>query len=473
MNYAFAQPSDAEIKQKVKNTFSAGDIISIKLFDPKVQKKWVKDRYITYWDKKYNVTLKTEYPGVTIINYGGARYIKSGSTYTFANMLTGGFDRYEGIPIPSVEEFNKILQEKYNPVNFYSNFLLGRIVEADKNIVLSEDPKFKWVGLNRLRCEVVSTYEMKTSDVGHMTVEKGIYQVFLERSEDGINYDENAKLLTDGKWLPIGKGFKKKTEIVRKYKLTKQEQQELKTLKESGAVQMAQEIKNSLVPLDLPDYEGTHHFMQSIHELLIEGDKKKIESLLYNYLADFYFEEWSDIVLNQRGKELFEKVLNNLDNYALAFCKHPHIKHIQAGQVSFYDRSKFRHNTIRVSYENERWYINDLSFYITKEDLAKHESSGENNCDGNIIYIAGEPEFGPGDPIEVFIDNRWIAGEVVKPEMRSGGYHVIYGVSGLKEWCFANNVRAREVSIKSKVSKEIPVKKKIKKIKVKVPSIKL
>lgn len=479
VNFAFAQPSDAEIKQRVRDIYSKSDIVSIKLGDARLETKWVRDRYITYWDKSYVLTLKTEYPGVTVIHFGGAEYVKSGSTYTFKNMLTSGFDRYEGIPIPSKDELNKILQEKFDPVNFYSGYLLGYIVDAGKNIEVAEGTDFKWVGLNRLRFNVKTTYELKTSNIGNMAVREGIFQVYLERSADGKTFDKDAKLLLDGEWLPVANGSLYEEKDIKEYKISQKEQDAMNTLKELGAVRMAEEFKKSLVPLDMPDFKSSHHLMQYIHEMLIEGDEDKVKSLLYNMLPRFYFEEWSDVVLNGRGEDLFEQVLENLEYYKLAFCKHPQIKEISGTQVSFYDRSKYRMNKISVSWENDRWYIYDLGYFIMDGDLEKYAAAGESNCGGDLIYIEGEPAFKAGDPIEVYRGGNWIAGKVVRPEMEKGRYHVIYGASGLEEWFFANNVRGRELNKEDVVNKLNPgtqgkkLKSKLKKKKIKVGGFKL
>src|SRR5690554_2273184 len=208
-------------------------------------------------------------------------------------MFTRGFDGYEGIPIPAKDELNKILQEKFDPVNFYSGYLLGYIVDAGKNIEVAEGTDFKWVGLNRLRFNVKTTYELKPSNIGNMAVREGIFKVYLERSADGKTFDKDAKLLLDGECLPVANGSLYEEKDIKEYKISQKEQDAMNTLKELGAVRVAEEFKKSLVPLDMPDFKSSNHLMQYIHEMLIEGDEEKVKSLLYNMLPRFYFVEWS------------------------------------------------------------------------------------------------------------------------------------------------------------------------------------
>lgn len=113
-------------------------------------------------------------------------------------------------------------------------------------------------------------------------------------------------------------------------------------------------------------------------------------------------------------------------------------------------------NKISVSWENDRWYIYDLGYFIMDGDLEKYAAAGESNCGGDLIYIEGEPAFKAGDPIEVYREGNWIAGKVVRPEMEKGRYHVIYGASELEEWFFANNVRGRELNKEDVVNKLNP-----------------
>ncbi|MEO9533947.1 MAG: hypothetical protein ABJG68_03045 [Crocinitomicaceae bacterium] len=443
-----AQPSDATLRTKVQNYYE--NPINLTFGKADLEKRWVKDHYAYYWSKHFNCKLKTEYPGVYSLHYGGVQYLKSGNSYIYDNFLTGGFDGYEGIPTPSKESLNAHLKNTFDPLNFYAGYLLNYIVEAPNTIELAADPKFKWVNLNELRCNVTTTYTLKTNDIGNMEEQKGTFEIVLLRSADGISYDKEAKLLNSGKWLPVPKGFKKGTEPIKKFMLSKEEADAKKTLAQLNAVRAAEEFKKSLAVVEIPKFKSSNHLMQFTHELLLEGDEEKVKAFMYQMLPRGFFQEWSEIVLNQNGEMMMAEALEDLPNYSKAFCQHPEIKEIRANYVRFYDRAKKRMNGIYVKYENDRWYITDIRYTIRAEDFALYEQSGEDNCEGDLIFIDDEPLFNPGDPIKVLERGTWFDGEVVSADMSKGGYNVTYGRSNLSAWKFVNEVKAGEVKEEDK-----------------------
>lgn len=443
---AFGQPSNEELKSKVNSHYKNSTKISDLTFGKaSVEKRWKKDHWAYYWSKDYNCKFKTEYPGVYALHYGGVQYIKSGSSYTYDNMLTAGFDEYIGIPLPEKSAVNAHLQKSFDALNFYDGYLLNYIVDAPNSIELADDPKWKWVDLNRLRCNVTTTYTLKVNDIGAMEEQKGTFEIVLERSADGVTYNSDAKLLNNGKWLPVPKGFKKNTEALKKFTLTKEEADARKTLAQLNAVRAAEEFKKSLAVIDVPKFKSGNHLMQFTHELLLEGDEAKVTAFMYQMFPKYFFEEWSDVVLNQNGERMMAEALEDLPNYKRAFCQHPVIKEISAGYVRFYDRSKKRFNRINISYENDRWYITDVGYTIRSEDFSLYEQSAEDNCEGNLIFIDEEAVFKPGDRIKVLERGTWFDGQVVSSEMSKGGYNVTYGRSNLAAWKFVNEVKVGEV----------------------------
>lgn len=443
---AFSQPSDAALKTKVHDYYKdPSKITALQFGTAKLEKVWEKDRWVYYWYKNYDCKLKTEYPGVYALSYGGVQYVKSGSSYRFSNMLTGGFHGYEGIPIPDKATINNHLKETFDPLNFYSGYLLNYIVEAPNNIELAEDPQWKWVGLNELRCHVVTSYTQKSNDIGGMQVKKSTFEIVLQRSADGTNFQSDAKLLNNGKWLAVPKGFSKKTEAIKTFALTKEEAAAKKTLAQLNAVRAAEAFKKSLAVVELPDFKSANHLMQFTHELLLEGNEEKVRAFMYQMLPPSFFQEWSEIVLNQNGERIMDEALEDLTNYSKAFCKHPVIKEINSTYVRFYDRAKKRFNRINVSYENDRWYITDIGYTIRSEDFPLYEQNGEDHCEGNLIFIEEAPLFLPGDRIKVLERGTWFDGEVVSSDMSKGGYNVVYGRSNLSAWKFVNEVKAGEV----------------------------
>jgi hypothetical protein len=437
---AQSQPSNDALKAKVLANHDGVSNLTFK--SAKTEKRWENGGWTYYWSKGYNYKEKTEYPGVYAIKYGGVQYIKNGGSYSFDNMLTGGFDGYEGIPTPSREDMNAHLKSSFDPLNFYSGYFLNYIIEAPNTIELAEEPKWRWNGLNELRCNVTTTYTLKTNDIGEVQEQKGTFEIVMQRSNDGVTYDPDAKLLYEGKWLPVPKANKVKIEKLKTSFLSSEELANTKTLAQKNAVRHAEEFKKSLAIVQIPEFKSSNHVLQFTHELLLEGDEAKITAYMYQMFPRNYFQEWSEIVLNQNGERILAEATEDLLNYSKAFCQHPVIKDIGPGYVNFYDRSKKRFNRIQISSSNGRWFITDIGYTIRKDDFAAYANSGDSNCEGSVIFIDETATYNVGDKVQIFERGNWYDAEILKADMSMGGYSVKYGVSGLTIWKYVNDVRS-------------------------------
>ncbi|NOQ71948.1 MAG: hypothetical protein GQ574_08100 [Crocinitomix sp.] len=446
---SWAQPSDEALKAKVVANFKS--VSNLTFRHAQSEKRWENGGWTYYWSKGYNYKVKTEYPGVFKKQYGGVQYVKNGSSYSYDRILTGGFDGYEGIPNPSREEMNAHLKNSFDPLTFYSGYLMNYLIEAPTTIELAEDPKWRWIDLNEVRCNVTATYTLKTNDIGEVQQQKGIFQIMLQRSADGITYSPDAKLLYKGKWLPVPKGSKVSSEKIKTFFLSAEELDTTKTLAQKNAVRHAEEFKKSLAIVQLPEFKSANHVLQFTHELLLEGDEAIIIAYMYQMFPRNYFQDWSDIVLNQNGERMLGKATEDLLNYSKAFCQHPVIKDIGPSYVNFYDRSKKRHNRINVAYENQRWYITDIGYTIRRDDFSAYESNGEGNCEGSVIFIDEKPVYNVGDKVQIFERGNWYDAEVLKADMSMGGYSVKYGVSGLTIWKYVNDVRSNSDAVNEEV----------------------
>lgn len=462
---AFAQPSESDLKKKVNEYFGDVSFIQeITFQSPKLEKRWVKDDWKYYWSRKFNVKGKTDYPGVFEILYGGVQYVKNGSSYSFDRILTGGLAGYEGIPNPSTSDINSHLTNTFDPLDFYGNYTMNYLIDAPNTVKLADDPNWKWVGLNEVMCDVVSTYTVLTNNIGGVQDKQGNFRITLKRSTDGKIFDPEAGLLKSGIWLPLEKGKESNPKILKTYSISKEELANTRTFAQQYAERHAEEFKKSLAVVELPEFQNANHLMQFMHELLIEGDEAKITAFCYQMFPKYLFEEWSEIVLNKNGKEKLENILKDLEYYKVAFCKHPIIKEIGATYVRFYDRNKQRMNNIRVSYENDRWYVMEMKYYIGQEDLPVYESNQETYCGENPIFLSDAPAFKTGDKVEIFHGGSWRDAEILKPEMNKGGYSVKYGVSGLTEWKYVSEVRsgANAVQEETQLFKEFEIGQKVK-----------
>jgi hypothetical protein len=438
----YAQPSDSELIAKVHTVYNPSNIVSLTFGPGRSEKRWEKDGWSYYWYKNYDVKTKTEYPGIYALSYGGVQYRKSGGSYTFDNMLTGGFLEYEGIENPSVSAINAHLKSTYDPYIFYNNAFLGDMLDAPNNIKLADNPDWKWKRYNEVSFLVETTFTRKTNDIGGVEVQKGEFRVSLQRSNDGITYNANDKLLKNGKWLSLTQGSRKKIETVKKYTMSQIEKDTTKTLAQKNIARLAEEFQKSLAVIEIPKFKSANHLMQFTHELLLEGDEDKVTAFMYQMFPRNYFEDWSEIVLNQNGKRMLAEALEDLPNYKKAFCQYPEVKEVGATYVRLYDRNKRRFNRVNVAYKNDRWYITDIGYTIRQEDFSDYESNAETHCDGDPIFIDGEAQFKAGDKVLVLERGTWFNGEILKAEMEKGGYSVKYGRSGLLAWKFVSEVKA-------------------------------
>ncbi len=478
-----AQPSNSELTSKIHAYYgNVSDIVSISFHDAKIEKRWEKNGWKYYWSKHYNIKTKTEYPGVFSLSYGGVQYHKNGSSYSYDRILGGAPIGYEGIPNPSNAEINAHLKSTYDPLNFYSNYLMNYLIDAPNNIRLTNDPQWKWTKLNAVSFNVVASFTRKTDDIGGVEEQEGVFRITLQRSNDGIVFDPDAKLLNNGKWLPVPRGDKKSLKTIKRFSISKEELNTTKTLAQLNAVRHAAEFKKSLTIVDIPEFESGNHLMQFTHELLLEGDSAKITAFMYQMFPRNYFEEWSDIILNQNGESMLAEATEDLTNYSKAFCQHPRIKEIGDNYVKFYDLNKRRFNRIHISYNSNRWYITDIGYTIRQDDFTGYEENGMTYCDGSPIFINDEAQFSKGDKIVLFEGGIWRDGEILVADMSRGGYSVKYGVSGLTVWKYVNEVKSRSTSneqtndpqeanpqVENNTSSEPPKKK----LKIKMPKVKI
>ncbi len=441
---AFAQPSESQLNKKVQAYVKdPSRIISIEYSPSKIEKRWYNNHWTTFWSRACVVKMGTGHSGIYKKLYGGVEYFKEGSSYTYFGMLTFGLIGFEGITNPNVEEINAHLTATYDPLDFYQSYQMNYLIDAPNTVKLAKNPDWRWKGLNKVVCNVVSTYTTLVNDIGDVEVREGTFPIILYRSADGVTYNEEDDLLKSGKWLPAEKAREESKVVIKSYRLSKIELAEVKTLAQLNAVRHAEEFKKSLAVVELPEFKSANHLMQFTHELLIEGDKDKVTAFFYKMSTDYMFEEWSDIVLNRNGKEALEKLLENLEYYKVAFCKHPIIRDIGSSYVRFYDRNKKRLNNITVSYKNDRWYVTDMKYGIYQEDFADYEKNQDDKCGENPIYLDAEPQFKVGDMIEITYGSSWMDAEVLSVEMEKGGYNVKYGVSGLTDWRYVSEVRAK------------------------------
>lgn len=417
--WTFAQPSDSEVKSKIRSNFKdPSKIVYIKLSEGggRTDHEYENGAWVYNYYRSYETKQNTKYPGVTYIYHGSVKYQKSGSGYTFNNWLVGD-GHYEGIPNPSESEVLEIISKNL-PAYLASDY--NDVVGDLSEVKIHSNPEWYWGDLNRVSVNTVVTF---TEMVSYTDVEKRrvVKNITLFRSADGINYDAEAELLTNGKWLPLTTGMVTRVsfETLERRTLSEEELANTRSLAEIDMEKEAQRTVASLPPIDIPEFNSANHVIQYTHELLIEGDKNKVKAYLYKMLASFYFEEWSEVVLNRKGEDLVNGVLANLEHYKVVFCKHPSIKHQQDGMIQFYDRSKYRFNRIAVEENDGKWKVTAIEYGVpgtSTDEFASLKNAGEQNC-GDAIDTSAPvalEKYSIGDKVQAQINGQWYNGEVNK-----------------------------------------------------------
>lgn len=172
----FAQPSDAEIKQRA---ISAG-AIATKFTTEKgtvhttITEKW----YMRTMESKW----KTEYPGVFRWERTEYRYDFAGGKWVFKRTYLNS-SWYEGIPNPSEAEVVKLVKSQ---LDIYLK-TAGRVIGEPESIKLAADPKWNWESMRKTTCITEAVYTEKINEIGDAQKVKQKFAVSMFRSSDNKN----------------------------------------------------------------------------------------------------------------------------------------------------------------------------------------------------------------------------------------------------------------------------------------------
>ncbi len=430
----YAQPSDASVKALVRKQFPNAK--AIKLGGSHQEKKYEYGAWVFYYTRTFNVTIPTEYPGITIAHDGGAVFTKSGGNYSFQTYSVGE-TKFLGVPKPDSKEIIAFLSE--DKEKFLGNYHYNNIVGEVSEITIPNDVRYNWPNLQTVELIVNVTYAEKISNTELQTA-KHTYEVVLY--SDGykkpwnkfVSFEQNnmQQIISTKEYSP--------------YELDK-----MKTLAEIDEIKQAKKALGDLPKIeDVPIFESEKQLFYFIHNIAMTKDANTLKSYLYKTIASSNKE--SEYILKQYADTWVKSVVDNLEVYKKTYCKYPIIKEEQYGQVVFYDKERRRTLTYVGEKEGDTWKLNFIRYYPAKEEDVERLESNAGQCgEKPNLEVRKEKKYDIGDVVNVTFSNGVYLGEINRKDPNfSNRYYVKLLDDGRGYWMTEDNLSPGERKTETK-----------------------
>lgn len=287
---AFAQPSESQIKADVKKQFPSATSISVS--GTGSSSKEVESGVLkTIYRRNVNVTVPTgnaKYPTTKWEYRGAVRYDVNGGSYSFVKYNPGD-EILHGMPDPNKQEVLAFINANKSELFVNKNTYLGE----PEDFVFAEPVSFKWLSFDRVQFDAITKFEEITSN---FTTE-----VFSEKKriniygKDGSNWN---KVIGE----KINEIDAKKS--IEKKKITAEELELKNTWGEKLDLEIAMNIWSNLDPMNIPVFQDVYQASNFVNEILLTGDERKIQSLLFNMFPQEAF-SFQNIKLFLVGEVIF------------------------------------------------------------------------------------------------------------------------------------------------------------------------
>jgi len=390
MNSAFAQVSDATVLAKIKS--SNRDIISLKLtgngWTERVLEKGV---WVKYYRKSYEIKQKTSYPGITVITVNHLTYKNSGSGYRFDGFGVPEY-RLFGIPDPDKQEVIALLEADY--FNFLESHHYNKIVGEVSEISFPGDVVFWWKDVDRVHFDVEVTYSKKVSNT---ELEKAthLYEVAIFYKDDYKGEMKGFRSFEDDS----------KRKVISTEKFSESELEAMKTLQMVDDENKAKDELSALPKIEnLPVFESEKQMIYFLHEKIMTEDASTAKAYVYKMLSKTRKE--GEYILKEFAKNWVDKIVENTDTYKKTFCMYPVIKEEQFGQVSFFDKEKYKNVTYVGTEEDGTWKIRDIHYYPSSKEDADRMANMQGSCgEKPDLVVRKEVTYEIGDVVDVKFSN--------------------------------------------------------------------
>ncbi len=391
-----AQPSDAAVKKKIRERFTAG---TIKLGGSSTSKEQIGIVWHYYYWRHFTLTAQDASELTGEIS-SAVIYEKKGSTYTFHNYATIT-TKVKGMEDPDKAELVSYLKQNLQDFlrSSYNN-----IVGEMPIISIPEGSKYKWDSPEQVTFIAEVIYSEKISYTKVETA-KHYYETMLFRS--GI----------DGEWNRIlASEVEGRKQIISSKTYTAQQIEEMKTLQDIDNENQANAALSDLPEVENPPlFKSDKQLFYYIHEKLMTSDAKKAKAYLYTVMSKDCYQ--SGNILNSRDQEWVDQLCNNISIYQKTYCLYPTVKEEQYGQIIFYDKEKRRSLRLVGRDEEGSWHLRTITYYPASSSDVERIQGVQGNCEGKPdLTIHEEKKYEIGDVVDVTISNTIYAAKVEKKD---------------------------------------------------------
>lgn len=354
ISMSLAQPSDAVIKSDLKQRHASA--IAIDITGAGATKKVLENNTLqTIHSRSVKLTFPSQnskFPNTKVALYGGVTYTLNGGGFVF-KQFSMSTQEIMGMPKPNKEEVLAFLNKNILEVFRTSK---SEIVGKPSAIDLPTNTAYTWDSYDNVSFNVESTYEILINNIGDAETVKQPYEIRLY-GKDGGNWEKmNASKASEGK------------AVLSKKKYTRPELENIETFQMILDREESDKKWASLPKLTIPEFKDMYGVMEFVHQIFMEANALKTESLLYNMLSSSHFRKPDFRVPSRDGSELIPSVIGKVATgdflYKDQFCPMPEIKETGTGYIDYWNKDKSSYARISVGTENGKWKLGGVGIYI-------------------------------------------------------------------------------------------------------------
>ncbi len=310
--YAWAQPSDAEIKKQITNAGTK----QIKFTKSTGTRQWNSDIKNWEWVRGVEVIRSSEYPGIDLVVTGDVVYQYTGvGKYQYWKFRTLD-NHYLGIPNPSAKEINDFISKDWQ--KFYG-YYFTKITKLNGEPMLAEQPAWEWHSPNSVSFKMVQIFDFIYSNTEVKTMQT-TWNVRLYRDSPKDAWKN---------FLSVKSQDAGEESIIATQKFTPEQVNDLqkKTLAFTYMEKKAAADVAALPQVVLPAFKNAEDMVRYLHDVLRNGNPEKLRAVMLQLFHPAFFEEGSKLQLKANEEQNLQNVItavyNNKATYKQMYCQNP------------------------------------------------------------------------------------------------------------------------------------------------------
>lgn len=362
VSQAFAQPSAEQVKSDVKMALGGTTTVEvIGAGDNTVE--WDNNIRTNYHRRQVRATsasIDPKYPDVKVVYTGLAVYNTTGSSYSFKRFNPGTTELI-GMPNPSAEELNNLLQSKLTEVIRNGESVIG----MPEGLEITENTPYIWHDLNSLSFMATAKFTERSNYTTLRTIQQN-YEIRL--------YRDNP----DAKWTRIFAKRQEDPTILETKTYTSDEIDGMKTMNYLFAEQQASATLKRLPKVESPKISDVSQMFDYVGTLLMEGDADLAEAKLRAVLANHFFAQNDRLIPTNSGQALIDAVRNAVSanqGYAYQYCGIPDEKERGNTYVVWYNKDRSNFSRLGVTQNGSALQLSELDVRIASDAAKKKELS--------------------------------------------------------------------------------------------------